>query len=793
MSTIHEEGSVEEESTKGVADIQRARRRSSSPSHGDASSRPGSASGSGRQGGVVASRLSKRFASAGSMGSKSSSKVSPESRRQSNVIFDPGEAGLDYDITRFRVVWDSVMFLEVLFIAFFLPVQASVLSDVSPTSSTFYYLKLLDGIFSAVCALDLVLRRRNEFNDTWKSTAFFGDCLTTIPIWLIVAVASPENSSAWVSAQWIRIIRLRRLDDYLVGASFFISGTLKKVINMIGAADVIKSLTQLRPAQRILEVFFLLFLFGSVPACVYYMIGRNAVDLYAKVDGDVHSASWLYSDQISTNSTLRAVEDPMGVEILRFMRSLYFAIQTFFTVGFGDNAPQSGAAMVYSTILALCGVVFLAVVIANIESAFMNLDSTSKFYEHDFEQVEKVLRATRAPQELQAKVRTYFMHLWNECKGLHENRILENFPHALSNRVETLLYKNLRIPLFTNVSGAFQRRLFESCQIVVYGKGDLIVAKGTKADRSLFIVKAGKAFLSDKSVGDMQRNLRTINRGQTYGMHAFLLDEPYKYNFVVPHYGMAEVLVLTFRKFKSMIENENKQDLRSLVEYSVENVEANDKRVMESLKEERSIFNKIEAYIQNMSKSRKSSKALQAMGGADDPNSSSKLQDIVPWYKMNETSNVRFFLDVLSACCTLWFTVSIPMALAFSVMNEASMEKYAWFMFADIVFGSLAILDEDVAQRYFMSQNQESKLEMKTKRHMTLAQRRSSVGQTAVGKGGRRTMIEEMQMAVKAAEEKRRGKETKRCFLLFVEYTLLLLSSQDPLFTPLIGTQEAKV
>ena len=707
------------------------------------------------------------------------SKVSPmkNDRRASNILFDPNDLAIVYT-TKLRVFWDTLMFLVMTLQAFFIPIQVSVFANVATESTPFQTEKLIDIILTGICVVDLVLRRKREFYDPLRTSAFVGDCITTLPIWLLVALISPEHSHKYVSVQMVRLIRLRRVEDYLVGTSVVASSAFYFIVDSLGLRSFIRSLTELRPARRVIGVFFMLLLLGNIPACIYFILGNDVVQDDLASNYSTTKGSWLYQEDLAGATSLRAQEDPLGVEMLRFTRSLYFSIQTFFTVGFGDNAPQSGPSMAFTIFLSLSGVVFLAIVIANIESAFMNLDSTSKFYEQDYELVEKVLRATRAPNELQSKVRTYFLNLWNECKGLHEKRVLSNFPHALSYRVEALLYSNLKIPLFEETSAAFLRRLLDTCQVVVYGKGDLIIERGKKADRTLFIIKTGKAYLSDKKANEgAHRNLRTVNREQCYGMHAFLLDDEYRYSMVVPVYGFAEIITLTFRKFKSAVENEHKQDLRHLLSYDKDK-EENHELIMRSLKQEREVFNKIEAYLQNMKKSRKVSDRT----GGDQ--SSGQTEDEEEKWKMDPVSTKRLLLDVMVAVCVLWFALSTPAAIGFSLINESSLLQNTWVMTVDLVLGFFLILDADVLQQYFVKESK-TKISMKTKREMTLAQRRSSVGinSTATRETGRRTMMEEMQLAVREAERKKREERNRKIFsLVRLLYFLVLVLSGPPLY-----------
>lgn len=95
-----------------------------------------------------------------------------------------------------------------------------------------------------------------------------------------------------------------------------------------------------------------------------------------------------------------------------YIRSLYWAVTTLSTVGYGDVTPKSNAEILYATLIMGLGVVMYGYVIGNIANLLRNMDlSRQRYYEHT-NMVQSFLHTRRIPKPLQRRIGEYYAYFW---------------------------------------------------------------------------------------------------------------------------------------------------------------------------------------------------------------------------------------------------------------------------------------------------------------------------------------------------------------------------------------------
>ena len=106
----------------------------------------------------------------------------------------------------------------------------------------------------------------------------------------------------------------------------------------------------------------------------------------------------------------------------KYVFSLYFAVQTLFTVGYGDLAPKERMDEIWvACISALLGAYLYALIIANATSVLINMDVTYTRYKTKVDELHEYMHIRAVPGDLQHQVMMYFRYIYDRQKGESES------------------------------------------------------------------------------------------------------------------------------------------------------------------------------------------------------------------------------------------------------------------------------------------------------------------------------------------------------------------------------------
>ena len=102
----------------------------------------------------------------------------------------------------------------------------------------------------------------------------------------------------------------------------------------------------------------------------------------------------------------------------KYVFSLYFAVQTLFTVGYGDLAPSEGTSQIWvACVAALLGAYLYALIIANMTSVLINMDVTYTRYKNKVDELHDYMGKRTVPADLQHRIMMYFRYIYDRQKG----------------------------------------------------------------------------------------------------------------------------------------------------------------------------------------------------------------------------------------------------------------------------------------------------------------------------------------------------------------------------------------
>lgn len=232
-----------------------------------------------------------------------------------------------------------------------------------------------------------------------------------------------------------------------------------------------------------------------------------------------------------------------------YIRSLYWAVVTLTTVGYGDIVPTNNAETAYSMLVMLFGVGIYGYVIGNIANILSNRDPAKVAFQKNIDNLKSFVRYRDLPLELQNRIRDYYAYLWKKRLGYDELDFLNNLPSGLKKEVEVHLKRRIidRIPLFTEANDAFLNDIAHHLRPTVYTPGDMVIREGD-AGHEMYLVIKGKLKVYKNENPEKQFFLK---EGDFFGELALLYNKPRNANVVSITYS--DIYVLQREVFETVL------------------------------------------------------------------------------------------------------------------------------------------------------------------------------------------------------------------------------------------------
>ena len=179
--------------------------------------------------------------------------------------------------------------------------------------------------------------------------------------------------------------------------------------------------------------------------------------------------------------------------VVQYIQSLFWAMETMCTVGFGDNPPATPYEQGYACFVLLATGVVYAAVFGNMANAIHSLTTSVRRHHDILDGVHEFSDIYALPVPLHHKLLAYAQQHWNHTKGFEVAEVIGPLPLSVKAEILSHINSSLlqRVPLFRECSPRFLDAIILQLRPVVCLPGDYIFREGDMS-RDMYFIRHGR-------------------------------------------------------------------------------------------------------------------------------------------------------------------------------------------------------------------------------------------------------------------------------------------------------------
>ncbi|TRY91837.1 hypothetical protein DNTS_027190 [Danionella cerebrum] len=468
----------------------------------------------------------------------------------------------------FKAGWDWLILLATFYVAVTVPYNVcfTVVGGRDEASTPRSPPSVSDILVEILFMLDIVLNFRTTFVSTsgqvvydarsicvhYVTTWLFVDLIAALPFDLLYAF----NVSVYFGVHLLKTVRLLRL-----------LRLLQKLERYSQYSAVVLTL--------LMSMFALL---AHWMACVWYVIGRSEIENNSPgwlhelgkrlgtpyflsplvsllpdslrptiLDGLVvnstqwnsselvgHEPVWNSSQWNSTSAGPAGSSNPGqtgailgGGPSIRssYVTSLYFALSSLTSVGFGNVSANTDSEKIFSICTMLIGALMHAAVFGNVTAIIQRMYSRRSLYHTRTKDLKDFIRVHRLPKALAQRMLECFQTTWSVNNGIDVSELLKDFPDELRADIAMHLNKELlQLPLFESASRGCLRSLSLIIKTSFCAPGEFLIRQGDALQAIYFVCSGSMEVLKDNTV------LAILGKGDLIGSDSLTKEQVIKTN-----------------------------------------------------------------------------------------------------------------------------------------------------------------------------------------------------------------------------------------------------------------------
>eukprot|EP00644_Phytophthora_capsici_P013625 jgi/Phyca11/117293/e_gw1.33.181.1 len=428
--------------------------------------------------------------------------------------------------SKLRIMWDFIIGFMVSLTAITVPFRIAF--DVQDNLLFYATDRLSDVLFVIDVALSFCttyvddtgveIVDRYEIRRHYLKTAFFVDIVSTIPIDFVIESVAAGSSifkslRLFRTLKLIKLLRLMRLSKLLKMNSQWMA---ELDINV----DTVRLLKLLAPVMII----------AHYVGCFWY---------YMSADRDASDAWW--------GSPNVYFEDPDSI-LSKYIASIYWAITTMTTVGFGDIYPVNDLERGYCILVLISGTTLFAYVVGTVIEVASNSKSLMNREHEMVQRVNAYIKERGVSSEFIVACQEHLRFVDAEKTFFVENSLFDALSYSLRSEVILLLNTGLvsKIRFFDKKPKWFLTLILPRLVPQFFLEGDILIYQDNPVSGIFFIMNgaviaktrhfmakhtSGRSHSSiDPIIADQQGTIAKIYEGEFFGYKETLTETVARYN-----------------------------------------------------------------------------------------------------------------------------------------------------------------------------------------------------------------------------------------------------------------------
>lgn len=462
----------------------------------------------------------------------------------------------------FREVWNFFISILLLYTATIMPLTMAFFE--SDSKDTWYY---LDFVLDTLFFLDIIvtinsayynqygvlLTKRKTIFCNYVKSWFFIDIVSCIPFNVISGSGRSYNSLLRL-ARLPRLAKLLRLSKLL--KIFKSSSSNDRFMRKIEDILYIKT-----SVMRLFQGFMTAVLLLHLMSCLWFYSAR-----FQDFNPDTWVVKYGYLD--------------LDIGSL-YLRSLYFAMTTLATVGYGDIAANNDLERILVIIWIIIVMFFVTFSISSISNMMSSIDTKESVLQYKVSVIDNFCKEFKLSNELKFKIKEAIKYS-TENTGVslyNKQDIIIGLPKKLRFEVSMAMHKGYakNIKFFQEKDSAFISNIIPFLFSQKFLSGDVIYNFCDHPDEVYFIIEGRVGFI----YGEKKVVFQQVEKSQDFGFIEIFISSPR----IFTSKAMINTKVFTLKKYhlddivkkytyiehelKKKAENEKMKSLRNIIELKV--------------------------------------------------------------------------------------------------------------------------------------------------------------------------------------------------------------------------------
>ena len=378
-------------------------------------------------------------------------------------------------LTPFELAWKFIVFTAITTIAIVAPFSYS---------HDFFNIEKWQLILDAVISL-----------------VFFGDAFYNYR----------ERSKKKKNAITLAPVKLTKFDTFV---DFFsiIPFDVLNIIFALSPASAIFHLFRLLNLFKIIKIYNLLEIYPGLILKVKVFL----IFIWSSVALHWIACGWIII-HISTESDLLTL----------YNKSLYWAVTTITTIGYGDITPSTNFGRLYTMVIMILGLGVYGIVIGNVSKMIYIRDRHKEQTREKISDITLYMRHYNIPLKLQRDVFSFYNHLFTKRLSESDSQIIGELPNALQNELQVFMNLKLiqNLPLFQQCKLECIKEVASCLEQLYFVPGQRIINKGEIGDE-MYIISHGSVEIKR----DNGQIVNTLQEGQSFGEIALIQETTRTFN-----------------------------------------------------------------------------------------------------------------------------------------------------------------------------------------------------------------------------------------------------------------------